>query len=79
MVYYAKFYINEDDQKCPAIGNNGIYLRGTALIKKSFQLLVSASLVLADLETSRQVGVSPVLFFSISSLVFSFSEEIYSL
>lgn len=43
-----------------------------------FQLLVKASLVLADLENSRQVRVSPVLFFSISNLVFSYHEEIYS-
>lgn len=49
---------------------------GDRFFKNSLQLLISTRLVLADLETSRRVGVSTVLFFSI---VFSFSAEIYSL
>lgn len=42
------------------------------------RILVKASLVIADLEASRQVGASQVLFFSISNLVFNYSEETYS-
>jgi len=73
------FYINEHDQKCLATWKHRILLRCTVLIKMSFHLLVSASLVLADLENSSQVCVSPVLIFSISSFVSSFSEGIYLL
>lgn len=52
----------------------GDLFEGTVLNR----ILVKASVVIADLEASRQVGVSQVLFFSISNLVFNYSEEIYS-
>lgn len=51
----------------------------TVLNRMLFQLLVKASLGLTDVEASRQAGVSSVLFFSTSNLVFSYSKEIYSI
>lgn len=50
----------------------------TVLNRMLLQLLVKASFIIADLQASRQVGVPPVLYFSKSNLVFSFSEEICS-